>query len=93
MLYPEIPRYNWPQNNKEFVSYVMTLLKKHGDPITIENIIPGDVVAIHALFGFLHIGVYVGQDLIIHCSPDSGMESFRLSLVKRSVKGVFRWRI
>lgn len=92
MLYPDIPRYEWPEEGKSFADSVMELLSRHGEKISIESILPGDVVAIRAFFGYMHIGVYLGNDLVIHCSPDNNMESFRLSLVRRSVKGVFRWR-
>lgn len=92
VLYPEIPRYEWPNEGKDFFKAVFCLLKKHGKEVRIEDIEPGDVVAIRAFFNLLHIGVYIGDDTIVHCSPDTGMESFRMSMVRRSIKGVFRWR-
>lgn len=92
MLYPEIPRYDWPEEGKGFPEKVLELLKTHGKPVRLQDIRPGDVIAIRALFNFLHIGVYVGDDQVVHTSPDNGMESFRLSMVIRSVKGVYRWR-
>lgn len=91
MLYPDIPRYDWPKEDKQFADKVLALLKRHGNPVKIEEIKSGDVVAIRAFFNFLHIAVYVGNDIVVHCSPDNNMESFRLSLVRRNVKGVFRW--
>ena len=91
MLYPEIPHYNWPEEGKEFAETVLLLLKKHGHPITQVEIEPGDVVAFRMPFGFLHIGVYLGDDWIVHCMTGDAMERCRLSFAMRKIEGVFRW--
>lgn len=91
LLYPEIPRYPWPPQDN-FINYFMGLLSKHGDLIPIEEIQVGDVVAIRALFGFLHVGVYIGNDKIVHCMTGDSLEKCRLSPLTRRLKGVFRWR-
>lgn len=91
MLYPDLPRYDWPKEDKNFINKVLDLLKKHGHPVTQEDIQPGDVVAFRMPFGFLHIGVYLGEDWIIHCNLD-GIERCRFSYICRRLEGVFRWK-
>ncbi|MBU2703693.1 hypothetical protein Ga0466249_004841 [Sporomusaceae bacterium BoRhaA] len=91
MLYPEIPRYDWPEEGKYFAESVLALLKKHGCPIKLDEIKSGDVVAFRMPFGFLHIGVYMGDDWIVHCMTDETMERCRFSYAIRRLDGVFRW--
>lgn len=92
LLYPEIPKYAWPPQDN-FIDYFMNLLSKHGDLIPIEEIQIGDVVAIRALFGFLHVGVYIGNDEIIHCMTGDSLEKCRLSQFSRRINGIFRPRM
>lgn len=71
----------------------MDLLSKHSDLIPIEEIQVGDVVAIRALFGFLHVGVYVGNDEMIHCMTGDSLEKCRMSQFSRRINGIFRPRM
>jgi hypothetical protein len=91
MLYPEIPRYDWPKEDKQFAEKVLELLKKHGHSVKQEEMIPGDVVAFRMPFGFLHIGIYLGDDWIVHCMAGNGLERCRFSFICRRLEGVFRW--
>ena len=91
-LYPEIPRYEWPEEGPAFIESVLTLLRKHGRPINLADIQPGDVVAFRMPLGFLHIGVYLGDDWLVHCASGDVWERFRFSyVVSRRIVGVFRW--
>ena len=91
MLYPELPRYDWPEEGKGFVEAVLNLLKKHGHPVNLADIQPGDVVAFRMPFGFLHIGVYLGDDWIVHCVPNDTLERCRFGYICRRLEGIFRW--
>lgn len=91
LLYPEIPRYDWPGEGTGFGEAVYALLQIHGRRIEPANIQPGDVVAFVMPFGWLHIGVYLGDDKIIHCMTGDDLEMCRLSFIARRLKGVFRW--
>lgn len=92
MLYPDIPHYDWPTEGKTFVESVLTLLKIHGHPVEPDKIKPGDVVAFRMPFNFLHVGIYMGNDLIIHCMTGETMERCRFSFICRRLEGVFRWQ-
>jgi hypothetical protein len=89
-LYPDIPRYDWPPADN-FSGYFMDLLIKHGRRIPDTEIRPGDVVAFRLPFNFLHIGIYMGSDEIIHSITDETTEICRLSAISRRIEGVFRW--
>lgn len=91
MLYPDIPHYDWPDDKKGFAESVLALLKKHCHPVNQEDMQPGDLVAFRMPFGFLHIGVYLGDDWIVHCMTGETMERCRLSYICRRLEGVFRW--
>lgn len=91
LLYPEIPKYDWPPE-EEFLDYFMNILKKHGEKIENDNIQIGDVIAFRMPMGFLHVGVYCGNDEVIHCITGESLEKFRLTIVKKRIEGVFRWR-
>ena len=93
MLYPEIPRYDWPKEDKAFADAVLRLLKKHGHQIAKADIQPGDVVAFRMPFGFLHIGVYMGDDWIVHCMTGETLERCRFGYICRRLEGVFRWEV
>jgi uncharacterized protein YijF (DUF1287 family) len=93
MLYPNIPRYDWPKEDKTFAESVLSLLQRHGHSVTEADIQPGDVVAFRMPFGFLHIGVYMGDDWIVHCMTGETMERCRLSYITRRLEGVFRWEV
>jgi uncharacterized protein YijF (DUF1287 family) len=88
-LYPDIPKYDWPEEN--FADCVLNLLKIHGKAIAKEDIQPGDVVAFKMPFGFLHMGIYVGNDWIIHCMTGETWERCRFGFVSRRLEGIFRW--
>jgi len=90
LLYPEIPRYDWPPEDK-FLEYFLAILRKHGKKIELCNIQIGDVVAFHMPLNFLHVGVYCGNDEVIHCITGESLERFRLSMVSRRIEEVFRW--
>ncbi len=90
LMYPEIPRYDWPPQ-ESFTEYFIGLLEKHGTRIPLEQMQSGDVIAIRALFNFLHVGVYIGNDEIVHCMAGESLEKCRLSLISRRIEGVFRW--
>lgn len=92
MLYPDIPRYDWPTEGKGFVESVLVLLRKHGCSVAEADIQPGDVVAFRMPFGFLHIGVYVGDDWIVHCMTDDTLERCRFRQICRRLEGIFRWQ-
>lgn len=92
MLYPEIPRYDWPEEGKTFAETVIQLLNKHGNPIKPDKMQPGDVVAFLMPFGFMHVGVYIGDDWIVHCMTGETMERCRLSFAARRLEGVWRWQ-
>lgn len=91
MMHPDIPRYDWPEEGNGFADSVLALLKKHGHQVTQAEMKTGDVVAFRMPFGFLHIGVYMGDDWIIHCMTGETMERCRLSFASRRMEGVFRW--
>ena len=91
MLYPDAPRYDWPEEDGTFIETVLSMLKKHGRQVPREEIQPGDVVAFRMPFGFLHIGVYMGDDWIVHCMTGDTMERCRFSYICRRLEGVFRW--
>mgnify|MGYP003588461950 CR=1 FL=1 len=92
LLYPDLPRYDWPEEGPGFIDAVLNLLKKHGHPVDLADIQPGDVVAFRMPFGFLHVGVYLGDDWIIHCVPDDTLERCRFSYICRRLEGIFRWK-
>lgn len=91
LLYPEIPRYDWPEEGREFGAIVLSRLEKHGRHIEPADIQPGDVVAFVMPLGGLHLGVYLGDDRIIHCMTGDDLEICRLSFISRRLKGVYRW--
>lgn len=91
MLYPEIPKYDWPAEDDNFVESVLNMLKKHGHLVDQADIKPGDVVAFRMPFGFLHIAVYVGDDWMVHCMTGDTMERCRFSYACRRIEGIFRW--
>ena len=91
LLYPEIPRYEWPEEGETFAESVLSLLKRHGQAVDVADIQPGDVVAFKMPLGFLHVGVYLGRDEIIHCMTGDSMERCRFGLICRRLEGVFRW--
>lgn len=90
MLYPDIPRYAWP-DAQTFPETVLNLLKKHGQTIPESEMQPGDVLAFRMPFNLLHMGVYIGNDQIVHCMTNDTMEICRLSFIIRRLEGVFRW--
>lgn len=90
-LYPEIPRYEWPEEGTGFVDAVLTLLRKHGRHIDLADVQPGDVIAFRMPFGFLHLAVYMGDDWIVHCMTGETWERCRFSYICRRVEGAFRW--
>lgn len=91
MLYPKTPREEWPKEDSTFAETVLSVLKKNGHQITREEIQPGDVVAFRMPFGFIHVGVYMGDDWIVHCMTGETMERFRFSFAERRIEGIFRW--
>lgn len=89
LLYPEIPRYDWPHT--ELFSRFLALLKKHGQQVEPGKISSGDVLAFHLPLRGLHIGIYLGGGDVIHCGESTGMETFKFSAIARRIEGVFRW--
>ncbi len=91
MLYPDLPRYDWPEEGPGFVEAVLELLKKHGHPVNLADIQPGDVVAFRMPLGFLHVGIYMGDDWIVHCMTNESLERCRFGRVLHRLVGIFRW--
>lgn len=91
LLHPDIPRYDWPAEGRGFPAAVLALLDKHGHRVDPADMQPGDVVAFRMPFSFLHIGVYLGDDWLIHCMAGENMERIRLSVAAHRIVGVFRW--
>lgn len=90
MLYPDLPRYDWPEDETKIGEYMLRLFDKHLDKVAVETIRPGDIVLMKMFFGMYHPGIYIGNDNVIHCTVNTGMEKMRFSRVR--VKGVYRCR-
>lgn len=89
LMYPHLPRFDWPDNLGEFMR---TMFKKHLEIIELEDIEKGDLVLIRLPFGLVHPAVYIGNDEIIDCMIETGLQKSRLSIYSR-IEGVFRCRV
>lgn len=87
-LYPELPRYDWPEDESKIGQYMESLFDMHTTKIDINEMQPGDVILVQIFFGLLHPGVFIGSGQMIHCLKETGWEIMRFSGVR--VKGVYR---
>ena len=90
-LYPDIPRYDWPEDETRIAEYMEELFVLHAKIIDLDEMQPGDLIMVQMLFGLVHPGVYLGSGRMLHCMKETGWESMRISRAR--VKGVYRvWR-
>ena len=92
LLNPDAPRFDWPPSNVSFNEYVLNHLKRRCLPVQYTDKQCGDIVIIYMPFGYIHFGIYIGSNKIIHCMTDDAMEIYDLSHTGRR-KEVYRWAL
>jgi hypothetical protein len=85
-MYPNLPRFDWPDNLGEFMR---TMFKTHLKMIELEDIEKGDLLLIRLPFGLVHPAVYIGNDEIVDCMLEAGLQKSRMSINSR-IEGVYR---
>jgi len=88
MLYPDLPRYEWPEDETQLGLIMEKEFGEHLIQVESGDMQVGDIILIQLFFGLLHPGIYIGNGKIIHCLSLTGMEIMRFSSVR--VKGVYR---
>lgn len=86
LIYPGLPRFDWPDNLGE---YMRDMFKKYSTEIELQDIKKGDLVLIRLPFGLVHPAVYIGNDEIVDCMVETGLQKSRFSIYSR-IEGVFR---
>lgn len=89
-LYPDLPRFEWPKEAK-YANPVMDMLRKNCIHVDKEERKAGDILLFFMPFGTAHLGIYLGNDQVIHCPAHQTMEICRLNLLERRLNGVYRW--
>lgn len=86
LLYPDLPRFDWPDG--DLTQFMETKFNKYAQKIPRADICSGDLILIKIFQGLLHPAVYLGEDRIIHCLDETGLQIMRFSWVR--VQGVYR---
>ena len=89
-LYPAFKRYSWPKPDT-FRVEIVAGLDDNMKPVPLTEMMPGDVLAFRMPFGYMHVGVYLGNDEIIHGFTDETIQICRLSLIVRRLEACYRW--
>ena len=79
-LYPELPKYNLPENENQF-EFGMQKIKEHCKPVHLANLETGDIIALN-FKGVLHIAIYFEYGKIIHVFKNHTLEIGRLKMFK-----------
>lgn len=87
-LYPNVPRYDWPEDETQIGPYMEELFNRHADLIALDEIQPGDILLVQMFFDRVHPGIFIGNGKMIHCLSEAGWEIMRFSHVR--VKGGYR---
>lgn len=90
LLYPDSPRYDWPDDEKAIGNYMHTRFIRHAVRIAPSDVIPGDIILIKFPMSMMHPAVYIGNETIIHCAIDAGMELVRINMHR--IKEAYRCR-
>lgn len=90
LMYPNCPRFKKPKSNKCF-EYALLKVKKYCTEIQKEKMQPFDIIVFFKLFRAMHIGIYLGDGLILHCAMSGKYEIIKLTKYWEYIKGVFRY--
>jgi hypothetical protein len=87
VAYPDLPRYKMPKGNA--FEFALKKFQEHLKKIDPKDIQKGDIVIFYKLQRTLHVGIYVGNDKVIHCGLER-VELLRLKTVKHLIQWVYR---
>lgn len=84
LLYPEAPRYKWPNSDAEIIE----LIKQNCRQVSKAEY--GDLLVFLMPKGGVHVSIYIGNDEMASCNEES-LETCRVSFYWRRLEGVYRW--
>ena len=90
LLYPELPRFKQVKT-KDCFEFALARIQENLKEISEKDIQPLDIVVFHKFQRTLHIGIYIGNNNIIHCAIGKTYEIIRLSTHKELIKGYYRF--
>lgn len=90
LIHPGAPKFKKPQKKNCF-DYALLKIKKFCSEIPKEEIKPFDIIVFHRVLRAMHIGIYLGDGLILHCALDKKYQIIRLIKYYEFIKGVYRY--
>jgi hypothetical protein len=91
LVHPEF-KYKFEYPNMDVVTKdcILPLLKQYCYEIDLKDLEQGDILALNMPFGWFHLGVYIGNGDVLHCTQENGMEIVKLSRLEKRIEGGFR---
>lgn len=91
-VFPDLPKFPLPSDNPEDnFDYGMDKIRQNATEIEEKDLQVGDLVA--GLFNNeLHVALYLGKGKIIHVFKDHNLRINRLELLRKGIKGFYRFK-